>query len=148
MIRRFGVVMLCGLLLAACGTVSADTQVRHWISATGFRSSFHTLRGDTATVSRELRDLRSTAADLHTVCGVLLVDVHFANDLLPSPDKQATNELGAAYLQLSSAATECYNAGNDLVRRAHALRTLQDAYGNLYFGALRVWTAANRTGTP
>jgi hypothetical protein len=95
-----------------------------------------------------LRSTTSSAKELHTVCGVMLIDVHGANDLLPSPDAQTTKLLGAAYEDFSRGATQCYSAAGSAVKRAAAVTTIQRAYGELYLGLVRAWTAAGRSGTP
>ncbi len=125
MIRLLGALLLAGVILSACGTVSASTAMSGWTSKNSFSATSRTLRVDAAHSVTALDDSTSTALVLHTVCGVLYYDSLSANDDLPTPDQQATNLLSKAYGNLGAGATECYDASTNAAVRARALSLLE-----------------------
>ncbi len=124
MIRLLGALVLAGVLLSACGTVSASSAMSAWTAKNSFAATSRTLRVDAAHSTRALDASSSTAVVLHTVCGVLYYDTLSANDDLPTPDQQATSLLNTAYGNLGAGATECYRASTSAAVRAKALALL------------------------
>jgi hypothetical protein len=76
--------------------------------------------------------------DLHTVCGVLLVDIESANASLPTPDRQTTTLLSSAYTNLGAAANECYNAGPSPAKRLVALSSMAKGLAALSEATARI----------
>lgn len=138
MIRLLGALLLAGLALSACGSVSASTAMSNWTNKNTFLATTRTLRVDVAHSAAALENTSSAPDVLHTVCGVLLIDTQSANDDLPTPDVQTTTLLGRAYVNLGAAANTCYKAANDAALRAKALRFLSLGAGQLAEGTARV----------
>lgn len=138
MIRRVGLLVVAGLLLSACGTVSAVSAMRTWVTQSNFHSSMQTLTTDVRHSASALRDLTSSSASLHTVCAVLLVDTESANASLPTPDDQSTTLLSKAYTNLGAGANQCYKAGADPTARAAAIASLAKGLGVLAEATVRV----------
>jgi hypothetical protein len=136
-----GALLVAGLMLSACGTVSSVSALRTWVDKSDFRSSMSTLSGDVRSSASALRNASMTASDLHTVCGVLLLDTEEANASLPTPDTQATNLLSSAYTNLGAGANECYDAASP-TQRARALLSLTKGYAELSEAKVRIDVAS------
>jgi hypothetical protein len=109
-----------GLSMAGCAQDAQGTpaqQLEHWVSGTGFQGSTTQVRADVASATRVVATATDPAV-VHTVCGVLLVDVEQANANLPTPDLQATSLLGSAYESLGAAAHDCYDVVGSPAKRA------------------------------
>lgn len=124
MIRRVAALLAAGILLSACGSVSASTAMGNWTNKNTFLATTRTLRVDATHSATVLRASDSQPNAVHTVCGVLLVDTQSANDDLPTPDGQATHLLGQAYDNLAAAANTCYQSASDSTLRSKALAFL------------------------
>ena len=138
MIQRFTLLVVAGLLLSACGTVSTVSAMRTWVNQSSFHSSLTTLTTDVRHSASALRDVTMTSASLHTVCGVLLVDTESANASLPTPDDQSTALLSKAYTNIGAGANQCYKAGASATARAVALVSLAKGLGALAEARVRV----------
>jgi hypothetical protein len=125
-IRRVAALLAAGVLLCACGTVSASTAMSGWVKQSGFTSNARTLFSDAKNSAKDLHNLSLTSNDLRTLCSVLFVDDASMQSSLPTPDSQATNLLGKAYKDFATAASECYKAISIPGDRAKALATLSD----------------------
>ncbi len=134
-------VLVAALVLAACGTVSAETAVRQWRTQSNFSSAQRTLRGDVAHARSVLVPARSALAR-HTACAVLLDDAKAANSSLPSPDDQANQLLRRAYDLLGAGATICYSATTER-QFANSAQYLDRAIIQLRLGALRLMVASS-----
>ena len=138
MIRRVVVLVAAGLLLSACGSVSALSAMRSWVTQSSFHSSVSTLTTDVRHSASALRTLSTSDGSLHTVCGVLLVDTESANASLPTPDSQSTSLLSKAYTNIGAGANQCYKAGASPTARAAALESMAKGLGYLAEGTVRV----------
>jgi hypothetical protein len=136
--RRLAALLVSGMLLAACGTVSASSALRTWVKDSGFHSAVSTLRTDARKSAAQLRNASATANDLHTVCGVMDLEAQQANASLPTPDDQATSLLSRAYDALGAGATECYGASPSASARATAIATLERAIALLSEASARI----------
>jgi len=134
--------MGAGLLLGACSTTSAPSALAQWVSQSNLSHAVTVLRGDARHAATALRSPASTAGDLHTVCGVLLVDAQSANASLPTPDNQATILLSRAYTQFGAGANQCYWASSNAPARRHALASLQRAIATLSEATARITAAS------
>jgi hypothetical protein len=141
-IRALGALLVGGLLLSACGTISASSALRSWVVQSSYRSSATTLVGDARHAAGVLNIATSSNADLHTVCGVLLVDTESANASLPTPDARATTLLSRAYTNLGVGANECYVASTSVGERAKALASLASGLADLSEGSARLTSAS------
>lgn len=110
MIRRVATLLAAGLLLSACGSVSASTAMSGWVKQSGFTSNARSLFDDVKNSAKDLHDDSLSSNDLHTFCNVLFVDDGSMQSSLPTPDRQATNLLNRAYRDFATAAVECYSA--------------------------------------
>ncbi|HVA69956.1 MAG TPA: hypothetical protein VNF08_01360 [Acidimicrobiales bacterium] len=142
MIRALGALFVGGLLLSACGSISAVSALRSWVVQSGYRSSATTLVGDARHAADVLNISTASNADLHTVCGVLLVDTESANASLPTPDARATTLLSKAYTNLGAGANECYVASTSVRARAKALKSLASGLADLSEGSARITSAS------
>jgi phosphoketolase len=115
-IRRLIALLVSGLVLGACGSISASTAMTNWVSQSGYVATAKAVFVDAEHAALELKNPSSTTAQLHTVCGVLLYEVQQANASLPTPDDQASNLLSNAYGDLGAGANQCYR---DQRIRAH-----------------------------
>lgn len=102
-----------GLLAAACSSPGTpQSQMKSWISSTGYGPSTGTLLNDAKKSAQVVASNQGTNAN-HTVCAVMLLDAQNANNNLPTPDTTASNLLAKAYGALGSAANDCYDAYNN-----------------------------------
>jgi len=141
-IRALGALLVGGLLLGACGSVSAASALASWVVQSSYRSSAATLVGDARHSADVLKITNPSNADLHTVCGVLLFDTESANASLPTPDAQSTTLLSKAYTNLGAGANECYVASTNVDARAKALQTLTSGLADLSEASARITSAS------
>jgi hypothetical protein len=141
-IRRVALVLVAGVLLASCGTQSPTAATRQWRSQSGFLGSAKSLVGDVTSSTKALRTVGESVANLHTVCGVLLVETEAANSSLPTPDAQLNRLLATAYNELGEGANVCYTAGSSLPARARAIGYLEMGTASLYEAAARLSAVA------
>ncbi len=146
--RLVTLVVLGSLVLSGCGTVTTKELTVTWMKDAQHDRVYKSLHHDIAKTVRYLKDPTSTRADLHTLCSVLNLEIHAANDHLPTPDREATNLLADGYDQLATATTQCDVAGADPVARAKAIATFRKGFGGLYFGTLRLYKVLGRPGSP
>lgn len=142
MIRAFAVLLIAGLLLGACGSIDASSAMATWVSQSGYRSTVKSIASDAQHAATALRAASTSSAELHTVCGVLLVDTESANASLPTPDDQVTNLLSTAYTDLGAGANECYGAAQNVASRARALTSLTRGDGALVEASARIASVA------
>jgi hypothetical protein len=128
----------CGLLLAACGSQSAAQATKGWMSSSNYTPNLHILVTDIKNSQSALYDKSSTAKTLLTVCSVLENDTRAANSSLPTPDSQATNELGNAYDVIGNGANFCVGAATNTTAHSEALRFLAIGLSRLNEGTLRL----------
>jgi hypothetical protein len=97
------------LLLAACGTPTNTTsqRVSAWVSSTALVAEINQVKTDAANVAK-VEGLGNPGA-IRTNCAVLDLDTETANQNLPSPDQQLTQELSDAYTAEIQAAQDCYH---------------------------------------
>ncbi len=137
MIRGLAALLVAGLLLSSCGSVSPATAMRSWVAQSGFRANTKVLVRDAAHSATALRAASTAQLELHTVCGVLLFDTQTSNASLPTPDTQATRLLSRAYTDLGAGANECYRAMSESDRTI-ALASLAKGGAALAEGSARV----------
>lgn len=140
--RRVAALAAAGVLLAGCTTQSPGRALSDWVGQSAFHSAVSTLRTDARHAVTALRERHSSAALLHTVCGVLDLDSESANASLPTPDADSTTLLGRAYDQLGAGAVRCYGAGDSGARRAAAVAAIQRGAATLAEAAARVASAS------
>ena len=142
MIRRVATLLAAGVLLCACGSVSASTAMTGWVKQSGFTSNVRSLFQDVKNSAKDLHDDSLTSNDLHTFCNVLFVDDGSMQSSLPTPDRQATNLLNAAYRDFATAAVECYSADAVPADRQRALVDLSSGAALLSEARARVAAAS------
>ena len=142
MSKRIVALLTAGVLLASCGTQSPATAMKKWLAQSSFIANAKTLVSDATNADRTLRASTSTAAQLRTVCGVLLYETQGVNASLPSPDAQLSTLAATAFNTLGDGANECYKAGTSAALRSHALRYLHTGVADLYEAALRAHVVA------
>jgi hypothetical protein len=130
--------LVAGLALAACGTVSLASAMQTWVTQSQFRQNLPTLTADVRNSATQLRRSGPVGNDLHTVCAVLDVDTESANASLPTPDRQATKLLSKAYDDFGAGANQCYDANASVGARAAALHWLTKGMAVLSEGTARV----------
>ena len=147
MIRRLGLVVAAGFLLAGCGTISPQEATKKWTDTTHFPAAFHNLKHDLdRTVLYLGRSSRDTL-EMRTLCRILSLDLHKMNDSLPSPDAQGNSLLAEGLDTLSQGTALCASATG--VSAVEPIRTkLREGFGGVYFGALRIWSVAGLKGQP
>jgi hypothetical protein len=137
-VRRLAIVALAGLILAGCGSVSATSAVKSWVTQSAFVANTATLRADVRNAVHQLVNSAATISDRRTVCAVLLLDVEQANSSLPTPDSQASDLLARAYTDLGAGANECYRAGGTAHGRSRAESLLSSGAATLAEGDARL----------
>lgn len=142
MIRTLGVVLVAGVLLSACGSVSGSKAMTSWVAQSGYLSSSKIVFSDAQHAANALRKPSTSDAGLHTVCGVLLVDTESANASLPTPDNRASTLLSNAYTNLGAGANECYNASSSVTARAKAIASLVRGGSDLSEASARIASAS------
>ncbi len=140
-IRRVAVLAVAGLVLCACGSISGSKAMVSWVTQSGYLSTAKSLTKDAAHSANALRTPSDSKFDLHTVCGVLLVDTESANASLPTPDNVATKLLSNAYTDLGAGANKCYRANTSANARAGALATLTKGLSYLSEASARIASA-------
>ncbi len=143
--KRVALAALAALALGACGSISEQRAVANWLQQANFHSNTARLAHDASVARRLLANTSSSGAELHTVCGVLLVDTEAANSSLPSPDHQGNTLLGNAYQRLGDAGNTCYNASDSATNRARATTYLNEAVTLLTEAQIRLRIAAGAT---
>ena len=138
MIKVLGVLLIAGLVLSACGTVSLTTAVSKWVSQSSYVANNHTLLNDARHSANALRLASMTDLDLHTVCAVLDIETEEANSSLPTPDRQTTTLLSKAYDNLGAGANVCYDAAHSTAQRDRALRYLTLGVSQLSEASARI----------
>ena len=146
--RTIALIVICGVALAGCGTTTTKALTVKWMNEANQDSGYRSLHADISKTVKYLRAPASTQAELHTLCTVLNLEIHGANDHLPTPDPQATELLAKAYYTLATATTQCDVAATDPAKRAAAIKNFSKGFGDLYFGMLRLYRVLGRTGTP
>ncbi len=129
-----------GVLASACASDqqgSPATQLSNWVSGTGFATSTDQIQSDVAKATALVGHTEDPAV-VHTVCGVLLVEVQAANQNLPSPDAQTTTLLGGAYNALGEAANDCYNSVGNAAKQAAFAQHRRDGLVGLTEARLRI----------
>lgn len=124
MIKQITGLVVAGLFLTACGSVSASSAMVSWAQQSNFVANAKVLYIDSQHSATALRKLSESSAGLHTVCAVLLVDAEAANSSLPTPDAQSTRLLSKAYSDLGAGANQCYRADHSNAARAMAIAWL------------------------
>jgi hypothetical protein len=109
-----------------------------WVVQSGYLSSSKVVVKDARHAASALQTPSTSSVDLHTVCGVLLVDTESANASLPTSDDRATTLLSNAYTDLGAGANECYNASSSVSARAKALASLASGLGELSEASARI----------
>ena len=131
--RRRGVIVALtslvasSLSLSACGSVSANSALKKWVSSANLSANNAQLISDARHALSALGDTHTSATQLHTVCAVLDFEALQAYASLPSPDNQTTQLLTRAYTTLGDGANECYVAANSSAKRAAAAAYLHQA---------------------
>jgi hypothetical protein len=137
-IKVLGVLLIAGLVLSACGTVTVATAMSKWVSQSNYVANNHTLLNDARHSANALRNASMTNLDLHTVCAVLFLESEQANSALPTPDHQTTTLLAKAYNNLGAGANSCYDAAQSAVKRTHALNYLTQGVAQLSEASARI----------
>ncbi|MEI8127561.1 MAG: hypothetical protein WCG86_07090 [Actinomycetota bacterium] len=141
--KRIVIVATLGLVLSGCGQQTAAQATSQWMSQSSYQSGHSRLVTDARNAAAGLARVSSTSAELHTLCGVLLVDALAANASLPSPDAQATSLLAHGYQRLGDGAHQCYSAGSTTAARAKATASLADGVGYLLSATIRLGVASS-----
>jgi hypothetical protein len=97
-----------GVVLAGCSSSPDPTQKRvsDWASSTDLTSDINQIKADAANVAR-VEKVGSPGA-VRANCAVLDLDTENANQNLPSPVIQLTQDLSDAYTAEIQAAQDCY----------------------------------------
>jgi hypothetical protein len=141
-IRRAALLLVAGLLLCACGTITEAKAMSGWVSHSSFRANAKSLFSDVRSSAKDLHNMNLSSNDFHTVCQVLYSDDGAMQAALPTPDAQATKLLNKAYQEFATAAHECYNAQSSATQRARALATLASGAAVFSEATARVATAS------
>ncbi|MBW4030095.1 MAG: hypothetical protein HIU57_05370 [Acidobacteria bacterium] len=138
--RPLVAILLVGssLALSACGTQSAGTALTNWAKSSNLTTNSAQLVSVARHALLALKDPRTTAAQLHTVCAVLDVEALQAYAALPTPDAQTTQLLTAVYTDLGDGANECYLAAHSTSKRDRASAYLRRAGAELSEAQARV----------
>jgi hypothetical protein len=111
LVGLIGLIGLIGaaLLLSGCGTPTNTTsqRVSSWVSSTALVGDINQIKTDAANVAK-VEGLGNPGA-IRTNCAVLDLDTENANQNLPSPDQQLTEDLTNAYTAEIQAAQDCYH---------------------------------------
>lgn len=142
MIRRLVPLVVAGLLLSGCGSISAAQAMASWTTQSNYVTNAATLLSDVRHAANALRVASTPKVDLHTLCAVLFSDAGHMEQSLPTPDNQATDLLNRATADFAQGATTCYDASHDAVVRARALALLVSGASALSEASVRVTTAA------
>jgi hypothetical protein len=96
-------------VLGSCSSPTDTTsqRVSSWVSSSALVADIAQIRTDAANVSK-VEGLGNPGA-IRTNCAVLDLDTENANQNLPSPDQQLSNELTDAYTAEIQAAQDCFH---------------------------------------
>ncbi len=144
MIKRIAALLLCGVVLSGCGTITLNAAMSNWVKQSNFSENLKTVVHDAKVTIKDLGDPALGVNDLHTVCGVFLTDVESANASLPTPDTQSSNLLSSAYTDLGGAANQCYKAGVNPALRAQAASLLTKGLATLSAATVRISVVTGR----
>ena len=144
MSRRLAALVVAGLVLAGCGSVSLASAMQTWVTQSGFSTTGSSIVADVRHSATALDNKSMTSSDLHTVCGVLEFELEEANASLPTPDNQATELLSRAYGQFGVGASECYHAASSASLRERALAARAKGMGTLSEAVARVDVASGK----
>ena len=101
--------LIAGVVLSACSAGNTTSaKVSNWIGATGLSSDVSQIQTDAANVAK-VESLHSVAGAIRANCAVLDIDTENANQNLPAPDAELTQELTDAYDAEIQAAQDCYH---------------------------------------
>lgn len=114
----------------------------NWVAQSNYFPSATILLQDARHSVRALAKPSESSVNLHTVCGVLLLDTETANASLPTPDKQADTLLSKSYTNLGAGANECYGAANSVSKRARAFKSLSSGVAYLSEASARIASAS------
>ena len=142
MIRRVAVLLVAGVLLCACGTVSEAKAMTGWVTHSSFHANAKSLFRDVKTSATDLHNMHLSSNDFHTVCQVLFSDDGAMQAALPTPDAQATKLLNKAYQEFAMAAHQCYDAQSSSLARSKALSGLASGAAVFSEATARVATAS------
>ncbi len=142
MIRRVVGLVVAGLVLSACGSISAGRAMASWVTQSNYTVNSKTLLTDVRHSARALRSPATSGLELHTVCAVLFSDAGHMEQSLPTPDMQATNLLNRATADFAHGASTCYGAARRSVDRAGALGLLVRGAASLSEASARVAVAS------
>ena len=146
--RLIALTAIAGLLLSGCGATTTKALTVKWMTEADQDKSYNSLHADISKTVKYLRASSSTQADLHTLCSVLNLEIHAANDYLPTPDTQATDLLANGYDTLATATTQCDQASTNPAKRTAAIENFRQGFADLYFGMERLYRVLGRTGAP
>jgi hypothetical protein len=97
------------LLISGCGTPTNTTsqRVSSWVSSTSLVGDINQIKTDASNVAK-VEGLGNPGA-IRTNCAVLDLDTENANQNLPSPDQQLTDDLSNTYTAEIQAAQDCFH---------------------------------------
>jgi outer membrane murein-binding lipoprotein Lpp len=112
--------------LAGCSSKPDSTadRISSWASSTGLTSGIDQIKTDAAGVAK-VEKIGSPGA-IRANCAVLDLDTETANQNLPSPDTQLTQDLSDAYTAEIQAAQDCYHGAgksSELINRGRIAQT-------------------------
>jgi hypothetical protein len=123
--------LLGGTALSACSAGSTTSaKLSNWIGATGLGSDVSQIRTDAANVAKVESIKNALAGAIRANCAVLDIDTENANQNLPAPDAEVTQDLSDAYGAEIQAAQDCYHgAGKSqaLIDRGKVAQTAANA---------------------
>jgi len=95
--------------MSACGapTNTTSQRVSSWVSSSGLTGDINQIKTDAANVAK-VEGLGNPGA-IRTNCAVLDLDTENANQNLPAPDQQLTDDLTNAYTAEIQAAQDCFH---------------------------------------
>lgn len=118
-VKRLSAPMFVLVCVAGLSTAcSQGKSVSAWVSSTTLTSDISTIRTDAANVVRVEKTHNPGA--IRTDCAVLDLDTENANQNLPTPNQQLTDELSDAYTAEIQAAQDCFHGAgksNELLSR-------------------------------
>ncbi len=121
-----------GMLFSGCGTPTNTTsqRVSSWVSSTALVGDINQIKTDAANVAK-VEGLGNPGA-IRTNCAVLDLDTENANQNLPSPDQELTEDLTNAYTAEIQAAQDCFHgAGTSKVLIDHGQIAQAAAYADI-----------------
>jgi hypothetical protein len=142
-VKRLAALAAVALLLAGCGSETQAQAVRGWLSNASFTANSTTLTADVAHARTALDDASASAAELHTVCGILSTDTAAAGASLPTPTNATSVTLNTAYTEFANAGAACYVAAGRPHVAALALGELTAGSVQLVDATLQLHVAAS-----